>query len=95
MSNRSYYRIFTSAASGELASYREGVARVMRRNGIEVCDHCGSVPTDEYMTVTDDSDSFNDYRLAFHQMSVSNMQCDFLQVKDLNKDMFIFNQPNQ
>ena len=36
MNHSSSFRIFLSAASAELASYREEVARVLRRKGIEV-----------------------------------------------------------
>ena len=32
------FRIFISAVSGELATYCEEVARVLRRTGLEVCD---------------------------------------------------------
>jgi len=38
MSLPASYRVFVSAVSGELASYREEVARVLRRKGIDVCE---------------------------------------------------------
>ena len=38
MSRKPSFRTFISAVSGELASYREEVARVLRRTGLEVCD---------------------------------------------------------
>jgi len=121
MVTATHFTVFLSGVSKELASYRDEVARVLRRKGITVVDQrhfrqggtellqtlydyidgcdavicligdqCGLFPSEEHMTILEDSQNATRYREASGSTAISYTQWEYVIAQDLNKPTYLF-----